>query len=109
MKKPKKWTEVFPQGTKEGVEEQKFFIALARDAKAAYKSTSDLAKETKLPLDRIEQIISKYHALGMIFQSENNDNYWAYWQRDESRIKENKTLVQIDQDDRIEKQKRRLE
>ncbi len=106
MKKPKKWTELYPRGTEEGSEEQRFFIALARDQKWAYKSTAMLIKETKLSHERVEEIIHKYHKLGLILQSETADNSWAYWERDIQRLKEKKTLVQLDQDERIKKQKK---
>ena len=36
---PKKWTEIYPYGTKEGDEESKFFRALARHNKFDYRST----------------------------------------------------------------------
>jgi hypothetical protein len=45
----------------------------------------------------------------MIFQSETNENSWAYWERDQARIKEQKSLVEIDQDARIEKYKKLTE
>ena len=109
MKKPRKWTEVYPKGTVEGSEEQKFFNALARDPQFIYKTNTTLARESNLSIQRVEEIIDKYHKLGMIFQSETNENSWAYWERDQARIKEQKSLVEIDQDARIEKYKKLAE
>jgi hypothetical protein len=45
MKYPKKWTGVYPQGSKEGDEEQAFFIALARSVKWQWRSTASVARK----------------------------------------------------------------
>jgi len=103
MKKLKKWSEVYPQGTKEGNEEQKLFIALVRDPKFSYKSTAMLVKETQLPIQRVEEILDKYVKMGLIFIHETNDEYWGYWERNPSCIKTISTLVKKDQDSRIKK------
>lgn len=103
MKKLKKWSEIYPQGTKEGDDEQKLFIALVRDAKFSYKSTAMLVKETKLSTQRVEEILDKYVKLGLIFVHEANDKYWGYWERNPERVKKSSTLVKKDQDSRMKK------
>ena len=103
MKKLKKWSEVYPQGTKEGNEEQKLFIALVRDPKFSYKSTAMLVKETKLSIQRVEEILDKYVKMGLIFIHETNEEYWGYWERNLNRVKKTSTLVKKDQDSRIKK------
>lgn len=81
MSKPKKWIEVYPQGTKEGDEEQRFFISLARNPKYEFRSVEALAKESKLLPARVEQIIAKYYKRNMIIQNPKNEEQWAYWER----------------------------
>ncbi len=103
MKKPKKWSEVYPQGTKEGDEEQRFFIALARNPKWEYRSTSTIVEETGLSQQRVEEIIDKYLKMGLIFRHEKNEAEWVYWERDLKVLKEKKPLVKLDQDNRIKK------
>lgn len=104
MKKPKKWTEVYPQGTKEGNEEQKFFIALGRHPKYDWRTTGMIEKETGLPRKRIEEIIQKYLKAGIIFQSPSDDNKWGYWERVPQMLKDDGgTISQKDQDQRIDK------
>lgn len=79
--KPKKWTEVYKQGTQEGNEEQKLFIALSRNKKFEWRSVGMLAKESGLTKVRVEEILDKYYKKGMVFQSSTNDELWAYWER----------------------------
>lgn len=102
MKKPKKWTEVYPQGTKEGDEEHSFWVALARNKEWDWISTAQLVKSTKLPRSRVEEIIAKYLKMGMIFASETTDDLWAYWDRVPERLVEKPSLVKEDHDYRIE-------
>jgi hypothetical protein len=79
--KPKKWTEVYPQGTPEGDEEARFFRSLARHPKYDWRSTAALAKESGLPQKRVEEIISKYLKRNIVFQSSSNEEHWGYWER----------------------------
>ena len=79
--KPKKWTEVYPIGTKEGDEESKFFKALARNPKYDWRSTAAISKESDLSKKRVEEIIQKYYKLGLIFQNPKNEDNWGYWER----------------------------
>lgn len=79
--KLKKWTDVYPQGTDEGDEEQAFFIALARNPKWQWRSTAALAKESNLTQKRVEEIIDKYVKKHMVFKNPNNDDQWGYWER----------------------------
>jgi hypothetical protein len=77
--KPKKWTEVYPIGTKEGDEEFAFFVSLARNPKYIWRSTTGISTDSGLPKDRVEEIIDKYFKLGMIFAHPKNDDSWGYW------------------------------
>jgi hypothetical protein len=79
--KPKKWTTVYPVGTKEGDEESRFFRSLARHPKYEWRSTSALSKESGLSLKRVEEIIEKYLKMNMIFQNPKNEDHWGYWER----------------------------
>lgn len=79
--RPKKWTEVYPQGTQEGDEEARFFKSLARHPRYDWRSTAAVAKESGLTPKRVEQIISKYIKLKMVFQSPSNEDHWGYWER----------------------------
>ena len=81
VKKPPKWTSVYPQGTKEGDEEQVFFIALGRHPKWEWRSVPQLSKETGLTEKRVEELINKYYKKGIIFQNPKNEIYWGYWER----------------------------
>lgn len=102
--KPKKWTDVYPHGTKEGDEELKFFIALARNPKYQWRSTSAVAKEAGITKERTEEIINKYYKKGMVFQNPKNEDQWGYWERvPEMLPKMQKSISQKDQDDRIGK------
>lgn len=79
--KPKKWTEVYPAGTKEGDEETRFFRSLARNPKYDWRSAAAVAKESGLTISRVEEIISKYFKLNMVFQNPKNEDHWGYWER----------------------------
>jgi len=103
-KKLKKWTQVYPQGTKEGDEEQRFFIALARHPKYKWRSTSAISKEANLTKERVEQIIQKYYKSGMVVQNPQNEDQWGYWERlDVPDDDDDKTVVQKDHEKRIQK------
>jgi hypothetical protein len=105
MNKPKKWTEVYPQGTKEGNEEQKFFISLARNPKFEWRSTGMIQKETGLPRKRVEEIIAKYLKAGLIIASPTKEEHWAYWERVPGMLKDTtKSITDKDQNNRIDKQ-----
>jgi hypothetical protein len=80
MSQPKKWYQTYPQGTKAGDEEQMFFKALARHPKYDWRSVASISAETKLSKKRVEEIISKYFAVGMVFQNPKNDDQWGYWE-----------------------------
>ena len=79
--KPKKWYEVYPQGTKAGDEEQRFFIALSRNPKFDWRSVAAIVKEASLTIERVEEILLKYVKKGLVFQSPKNPENWAYWER----------------------------
>ena len=102
VKKPPKWTDVYPQGTKEGDEEQVFFIALARHPKWEWRSVPQLSKEAGLTEKRVEELINKYYKKGMIFQNPKNEIYWGYWERvPEYLPKDNGSITGKDQKHRI--------
>jgi hypothetical protein len=104
MKKPPKWTEVYPQGTEEGNQEQHFFRALSRNKDKRFRSVNELAKKTKLAPERVEEIIIKYHALGLVFQNPKNDDEWGYWERCiELLNKDERTISEKDKSQRINK------
>lgn len=100
----KSWTEVYPQGTKEGDEEQALFIALARHEKWQWRSVSALSKETNLTKERVEQIIYKYWKLQMVYQNPANEDQWGYWERVPDMVaKDEKSVVDKDHEDRLKK------
>lgn len=107
MTNPKKWTEVYPYGTKEGDEEAKFFKALARHSKYDYRSTSALIKATGLDRSRIEEIIDKYTNRfdpQLVYPHPSNEDHWGYWERCQDQLKsDNRNLSQKDQDGRVAK------
>lgn len=79
--RPKKWTDVYPVGTREGDEEARFFRSLARHPKYEWRSVAALAKESGLTKERVEQVISKYMKMKMVFQNPSNEDHWGYWER----------------------------
>jgi len=106
---PKKWTQVYPQGTKEGDEEQLFFIGkdgasgLARHFKYDWRSTASIVSESGLSPVRVEAIIQKYVKLGLIYASRSRDDHWGYWERVPDRVPKDPTsIARADQDDRID-------
>jgi len=78
---PKCWWEVFPQGTRDGDEESRFFCAIARHPDFKYRSVEKLSEEAQLSKSRVEDIISKYAPLGMILQNPKDPDQWGYWER----------------------------
>ena len=104
MKKLKTWAEVFPQGTKEGDEEQRFFIALSRHPKFHWRSTKAIMKESNLNEGRVEEIIEKYLDMGLIFGSDSREDHWAYWERVPDLLKKDlRSISKKDKDGRIDK------
>lgn len=103
---PKKWIDVYPQGTTEGNEEQRFFIALARNPKYCWRSVAAIAKESNLTVQRVEKIIEKYFNKGMIFQNPKTEDQWAYWERVPDMVpKTNNSVVKKDHENRIKAKK----
>lgn len=102
--KPKKWTEVYPVGTKEGDEEARFFKVLARNPKYEWRSTAALSKEGNITKKRVEEIISKYYKLGIVFQNPKNEDHWGYWERVPHLLPEDKqSISKNDKNQRIER------
>jgi hypothetical protein len=101
---PPKWFEVYPVGTKEGDEESRFFRALARNPKYEWRSTAALSKESRLTIERVEEIINKYYKKGMIFQNPSNEDQWGYWVRVPHMVPDvDESLAKKDQNSRIDK------
>ena len=107
MDKPKKWTEVYPYGTKEGDEESKVFRALARHSKFDFRSTGAIVKATGLSRERVEEIIDKYVNKikpPLIYSHPTNEDHWGYWERCPEVLNEDKRSVsKKDKDKRVEK------
>ena len=102
--RPKKWTELYPQGTKEGDEESRFFKSLSRHPKYDWRSTAALAKESGLSHQRVEEIINKYLKLNVVIQSSNNEEHWGYWERVPSMLPDKYVSTSdADKDDRIKR------
>ncbi len=102
MNQPSHWYNVYPQGTKEGEEELKFFTALARNNKWSWRSVTSLAKETNLSHSRIEDIIYKYMQKNMVFKNPKNDEQWGYWENVPEMLQNKpKSLSQEDRDNRL--------
>ena len=102
MAKPKKWEDVYPQGTKAGDEEQKFFVSLARHPKWVWRSTSAISKESGLSKERFEEILKKYEKKGMVFNNPQNEDQWGYWVRvPEMLPKDDDSITAKDQKQRI--------
>lgn len=74
---PPKWIDVYNNND----EEYKFFVAISRDPKQNWRSVSVLIKETGLTRTKIDQLIEKYHKIGLLFQKPNNEDFWGYWER----------------------------
>ena len=105
-KTPPKWTEIYPQGTKEGDEEQGFFISLSRNPKYQWRSTAQISKEANLSKERVDEILNKYYKRGVVFQNPSNEDQWAYWERvPEMLPKIEDSLTRKDHIDRINKNK----
>lgn len=81
MKQPQKWYEVYPQGTPQGDEEQRFFITLSRNKKFDFLSVAQISKETRLSKEKVEEIIQKYFPLHIVIQNPENEDQWGYWER----------------------------
>jgi hypothetical protein len=81
MAELKPWWSLFPQGTRDGDEESRFFCAISRHHEHRYRSIEKMAVETNLSEIRVEEIISKYAPLGVIVQNPKNPDMWGYWER----------------------------
>jgi len=104
IKKPKKWVDVYPQGSKDGDEEQRFFIAIARHPKFIWRSVAAIAKEANLTKERVEQIIEKYYKKNMVFQNPKSEDQWGYWERCPEMLPDDTSSVaKKDQKKRIDK------
>lgn len=106
--KPKKWTDVYPQGTPEGDEEARFFKSLARHPKYDWRSTAAIAKESGLTQTKVEQIIAKYLKKSIVFQNPNNEEHWGYWERVPHMVPDQyQSASDVDKNRRIERASKR--
>ena len=106
MHKPKKWTEVYPHGTREGDEESRFFKALARHPKYDWRSTGAIVKTSGLSQERVEELIDKYvnYNPPLIFSHPKNDGTWGYWERVPHMLQDDqRDIASKDKDNRIGK------
>jgi len=103
---PPRWHEIYPQGTPQGNDEVKFFRALARHPQYEWRSIGAISKESGLPRGTVEAIVAKYHPMGVIVQSEKNEDSYAYWERVKTKKKKDQSLVKQDQDQRVKKAKK---
>lgn len=97
-KKLPKWVDVYPQGTKDGNDEQKLFVALERHKEYKWRTVAALAKEAGLTPLRVEQILDKYYKKGMVVQNPKSHEQWGYWERikpDYPHLFETKSSVSI--------------
>ena len=78
-KNPPNWWDIYPQGTKEGDEEQEVFSILTRHKTYVWRSLAQIAKEAKISKERAEEILHKYLMKNMVFQSPTNEDNWGYW------------------------------
>ena len=105
MEEPKKWTEVYPYGTKEGDDECKFFRFLSRNAKRDFHSSEAIVEGTHLSRKRVEEIIDKYakYSPPLIFAHSSQENHWAYWENviDSMVLPDDRSIAQKDRDRRI--------
>lgn len=104
--KPKKWHEIY-----KGNDERAFFVG--KDGKSGlvrtsytYRSVSALVKESGLSKDKVEQMVNKFLGLGIIFQSDNHDDQYGYWERVNPNyvVGGAKTIVAKDQESRVKAQ-----
>lgn len=101
---PKKWYRAYPAGTKAGNEEQRFFIALARDPKYDWRSVAALSKATGLPERRIEEIIAKYHKEHIVLSNPKHDELWGYWENHKKLLpKQDQSIGSKDAKNRVDK------
>jgi hypothetical protein len=108
--RPKKWTDVYPQGTPEGDQEARFFKSLARHPKYEWRSTAAIAKESGLTQKRVEEIVVKYLKKNIVFQSPNNEEEWAYWERVPHMVPdEYMSASDADKDERIRRASKRTD
>jgi hypothetical protein len=105
MKEPPKWSQIYPQGTAEGDEEQRFFIALSR-GKYDFLSIAQISQTSGLTKERVESIIEKYYPLHVVLQNPENEDQWAYWERCIELVPNPKqSISQLDKKYRLKKAK----
>ena len=100
---PKKWTEVYPHGTKEGDEEVDFWYAIARDRSTEWLSVSQIARTSRLPELRVKQLITKYSSFQppLVIVCPSLPGYFGYWQRVPDSIEEKISITKKDHINRI--------
>lgn len=96
------WWEVFPQGTKAGDEETKFFCALSRHRDYKWRTVDSISEESGLSKTRVEELIGKYYEAGLIYQNLKNPDQWGYWERVGER-KTDKDILEEEHENRLKK------
>lgn len=99
----KRWWEVYPQGTKEGDEETRFFVSLCRNLEFKYRTVEEVAHESGLTKIRVEELIEKYAKMELVVSSPGDPDMWGYWERVGKKDLEPKSVIQEDHDLRVRK------
>lgn len=103
----KKWWQVYS-----GDKEKRFFVGadgksgLIRKPDYSWRTTDKLATEANLTKAEVEQIIDKYHKVGMVIQHAKDPEKWGYWENVATQTEGKKSIVDEDQDKRIDKAKK---
>ena len=81
-KNPSKWPSVYPQGTKEGDEEQAFFISLARNPEVALPLDGGYFQGNEFDQGKGGGIADEVLQEGQpVFQrNPANEDQWGYWE-----------------------------
>lgn len=91
--------------------DDELFFFVGRDKKSGlvrsdfdYRSVAALIKESGLTEQRVEQILNKYLKKGLVIQSTNKIDHYAYWRLAKNQGGEKKkSLAQSDKDKRMAK------
>ena len=101
-----KWWQVYSND-----EEKKLFVGkdgasgLCRKTSYDWRSTDLLAKESGLTKIRVEEILDKYHKIGIVLQHKTDPEKWGYWENVAPSLGKGTPagVVKQDQDKRVEK------
>lgn len=101
-----KWWQVYAND-----EEKRFFVGkngisgLVRHPEFEWRSTDRLSSESGLTRARTEEIIDKYHKVGIVVAHKTDPEKWGYWENvdPDSGTQVIKSVAEADQEKRIEK------